>query len=105
MRRWQRPVGFALPESTCRAPLFLHVHRSRIIAFSLEAKIPSAFQWPESAEDGGLIGYGPRLTSIYAHLADFVSRILRGTKPSELPIEQPTKFELVINLKTANAIG
>ena len=84
---------------------FLHANRSRIMEFSQESKIPSAYQWPESAEEGGLIGYGPRLTSLYAQLATFVSRLLGGAKPSELPIEQPTKIELVINMKTARALG
>jgi putative ABC transport system substrate-binding protein len=56
------------------------------------------------AEDGGLIGYGPRLTTIYRQIARQVVKVLRGVKPVDLPVEQPTTFELVINLKTANAI-
>ena len=84
---------------------FLNAHRARIIELAAAAKLPAVFQWPESAEDGGLLGYGPRLTTTYAQLAGFVARILGGAKPGDLPMEQPTKFELVVNLKTARAIG
>jgi putative ABC transport system substrate-binding protein len=54
---------------------------------------------------GGLISYGPNVPDLYRRAADFVDRILRGTKPADIPVEQPIKFELVINLKTANALG
>jgi len=68
-------------------------------------RLPSIFEWPESAEDGGLLGYGPRLLLMYRQVAGLVDKVLRGAAPRDLPIEQPTKFELVINLKTAQAIG
>jgi putative ABC transport system substrate-binding protein len=67
--------------------------------------LPAIYQWPDMAEDGGLIGYGPRLTTIYRQIARQVVKILRGAKPADLPVEQPTTFEFVINLKTAKAIG
>ena len=68
-------------------------------------RLPAMHQWPEVAEDGGLMGYGPRFTQIFRQRARQVARILRGAKPADIPVEQPTQFELVINLKTAQAIG
>jgi putative ABC transport system substrate-binding protein len=62
-------------------------------------------QWPETAEDGGLLGYGPRFTGVFRQRARMVAKVLRGAKPAEVPVEQPTTFELVINLKTAKAIS
>jgi putative ABC transport system substrate-binding protein len=63
------------------------------------------YQWPAWAELGGFIGYGPPLNEVVGLVARFAVSLLRGAKPADLPIEQPTKFELVINLKTANAMG
>jgi putative ABC transport system substrate-binding protein len=83
----------------------LNAFRAREIAAFAQARLPTIYEWPETAEQGGLIGYGPRNTAVYRHVAELVNKILRGAKPSDLPVEQPTKFELVINLKTANAIG
>jgi putative ABC transport system substrate-binding protein len=76
-----------------------------VIERSAELRLPSIFQWPESAEVGGLVGYGPRFTQVYRQRARMIIKVLRGTKASDLPVEQPTNFELVINLKTAKAIG
>ena len=67
--------------------------------------LPAIYQWPEMAEEGGLVGYGSRFTEMYRQRAQMVVKILRGAKPDDLPVEQPTRFELVINLKTAQAIG
>jgi putative ABC transport system substrate-binding protein len=86
------------------SPLFAIASRpflERIIAL----RLPSIHQWPELAEDGGLIGYGPRFTQTYRQRARIVARILHGAKPADTPVEQPTNFELVINLQTAKAIG
>jgi putative ABC transport system substrate-binding protein len=71
----------------------------------LAANLPAIYQWPETAEEGGLIGYGPRFTQVYRQRARQVVKVLRSAKVADLPIEQPTSFELVINLQAAKAIG
>jgi len=68
-------------------------------------RLPAIYEWPEMADDGGLIGYGPRLPLIYRQIARLVGKVLRGAKPQSLPGEQPANFDLVINLKTAEALG
>jgi putative ABC transport system substrate-binding protein len=83
----------------------LNSHRRRIMELAARARLPAIYQWPETAEEGGLLGYGPRLTVIYRQLAVFAAKILRGASPADLPVEQPTRFELVINQRTARAIG
>jgi putative ABC transport system substrate-binding protein len=67
--------------------------------------LPAIYEWPEMAEEGGLIAYGPPLKPIYRQLARLLVKVLRGAKPEDLPVEQPTNFELVINLTTAKALG
>jgi putative ABC transport system substrate-binding protein len=67
-------------------------------------RLPAIFQWPETAEAGALLAYGPRFTDMYRLRAQIVVRILRGTKPADIPVEQPSRFELVINLQAAKAI-
>jgi putative ABC transport system substrate-binding protein len=79
--------------------------REQIAAFSAKFRLPAVFPSREWAEGGGLISYGANRRDTYRRAADYVDRILKGTKPGELPVEQPTKFELVINLKTAKALG
>jgi putative ABC transport system substrate-binding protein len=83
------------------------LNRSRrlIIERSAALRLAAMFQWPETAEEGGLAAYGPRFTEIYRQLASQLVKLLRGTKPADLPVEQPTRFELVVNLKTASALG
>jgi putative tryptophan/tyrosine transport system substrate-binding protein len=69
-------------------------------------RLLAIYQWPEMAEEGGLLAYGPRNVQILREIvAKLLIKVLRGTPPAELPVEQPTKFELAINLKTANALG
>jgi ABC-type uncharacterized transport system substrate-binding protein len=80
-------------------------HRAAIARFSLEHRIPAISGWAIIAEAGSLMTYGPVLQNSYRRLAYFVDRILRGAKPAELPIEFPSKVELVVNLKTAKALG
>jgi putative tryptophan/tyrosine transport system substrate-binding protein len=86
------------------APLF-SFNRRIVIERSAALRLPAIYEWPEMAEEGGLIGYGPRLTLIYRQLTRLIVKVLRGAEPKDLPVEQPTKFELVINLKTAKALG
>jgi len=83
----------------------LNAFRAYQIAEFARARLPSIYEWPETAEQGGLLGYGPRNTAVYRQVAGLIDKILRGAKPVDLPVEQPTKFELVVNLKTAKAIG
>jgi putative ABC transport system substrate-binding protein len=67
--------------------------------------MPAIYQFPESAEQGGFASYGPRLEQIYPQVAVLIAKLFRGERPQDLPVQHPTTFELVINLKTANAIG
>jgi putative tryptophan/tyrosine transport system substrate-binding protein len=84
---------------------FTQRHLARILEFSNSNKIPAMFEDSTFVEAGGLMSYGPDLAEVFQKAAFFVDKILRGAKPADLPIEQPTKFELVINLKTARALG
>jgi putative ABC transport system substrate-binding protein len=85
-------------------PLFFFNQRV-VIERAAALQMPAMYQWPEMAEAGGLAGYGPRITEWYRQLARVLAKVLRGAKPADLPIEQPTNFELVINLQAAKAIG
>jgi putative ABC transport system substrate-binding protein len=80
-------------------------HSKRIAELARAAKLPTAFQRRENVLEGGLFSYGGSIVNQYRHATFYVDRILKGAKPNELPVEQPTKFEFVINLKTAKAIG
>jgi len=68
-------------------------------------RLPAVYQWPEIAEEGGLMAYGPRIVEIFRQLGRQLAKVLGGKKPADLPVEQPTNFELVINLPAAKAIG
>ena len=80
-------------------------HRTRIAEFALERRLASVFGWKEYAEAGGLLSYGPALEASWARVAVYADKILKGAKPADLPVEQPTEFEFVVNLKTAHALG
>jgi putative ABC transport system substrate-binding protein len=97
----QRRVGAFL----VAADPYFDTRRDKIIAFAAQAKLPAIYQFREFALAGGLISYGPSITEMYRHGGAYVGRILRGAKPAELPVMQPTRFELVINLKTANTLN
>ena len=80
-------------------------NRMRIITSALGARLPTILSTREFAQAGALMSYGPNFPDQFRRAAEMVDKILRGTKPSDIPIEQPTKFELTINLKTAKALG
>jgi len=86
-------------------PAVLERHRQRIIHLALKNRLPAIYPWRLYVDEGGLMVYAPNLPEMHRRSAFYVDKILRGAKPAELPIEQPTKFELVINLKTAKQIG
>ena len=81
------------------------LNRKRIADFALKSRLPAIYQTKEYVDAGGLMSYGADQTDSYRRVAYYVDRILKGAKPADLPVEQPTKFELVINLKTAKQIG
>jgi putative ABC transport system substrate-binding protein len=83
----------------------LHVHRDRINTFALATRLPTVFVNREYVEAGGLMSYGPNFPDLFRRAGDYVDKILRGAKPADLPVEQPTKFDLVVNLITARALG
>jgi ABC-type uncharacterized transport system substrate-binding protein len=80
-------------------------HRKQIAALAVKSQLPAIYHAPEWVEDGGLMSYGVSVTDLYRRAATYVDKILKGAKPADLPVEQPKKFELVINLKTAKQIG
>ena len=80
-------------------------HRSRIAELAIQHRLPAMFIAKHYVDGGGLISYGADLPAIYRKGADYVAKILKGAKPADLPVEQATKFELVVNLKTAKALG
>jgi putative ABC transport system substrate-binding protein len=82
-----------------------NANRVRINELALGARIPTMFGFREYVESGGLISYGPNTQELFRRSADFVDKILRGAKPADMPVEQPTKFDLIVNLKTANSLG
>jgi putative tryptophan/tyrosine transport system substrate-binding protein len=88
----------------CTDPL-LNTHRIRVNTLGLAARLPTIHGFREWVEAGGLMSYGPNLPDLLRRAADYVDKILRGAKPSDIPVEQPTKFDFVINLTTAKALG
>ena len=88
-------------------PSFPRFHREHqlIIAAAAQHRLPAIYEWGDMARAGGLMAYGPVLAEIQQRVATYVHKILQGTKPADLPVEQPTRFEFVINLKTAKALG
>jgi putative tryptophan/tyrosine transport system substrate-binding protein len=85
--------------------VLMATHKRQILDWAAEVRLPVISQYAEIAEAGGLIAYGPNISDIYRRAAAYVDKILKGAKPSDLPVEQPTKVELVINLKAAKALG
>ncbi len=83
----------------------LHLNRRAIIQRAAELRLPAIYQWPETVEEGGLLGYGPSFIEVFRQRARMVIKSLRGTKVSDLPVEQPSIFQMVINLRTAKALN
>jgi putative ABC transport system substrate-binding protein len=83
----------------------INANRTRIITLALGARLPTIFNTRDLVQAGGLMSYGPKNSDLFRHSADYVDKILRGMKPGDIPVEQPTKFEFVINLTTAKALG
>jgi len=96
----QRPEGLYVPPG----PLMV-ANEKRIAGFALKNRLPSVYSNSEAVDAGGLMYYGADLTDSYRRIAVYVDKILKGAKPADLPVEQPTKFELILNLKTAKQIG
>jgi putative ABC transport system substrate-binding protein len=86
------------------SPIF-HARRLDIFERTGALRLPAIYQSPEWAEEGGLIGYGPRITQLFRQMARQLAKVWRGEKAGELPVEQPTTFEFAINLKTAKTLG
>jgi putative tryptophan/tyrosine transport system substrate-binding protein len=85
-------------------PIFV-VNEKRIAEFAFEHRLPSIYHLPEFVQAGGLLSYGPDRADLFRRAAAYVDKILKGAKPSDLPVEQPSKFHLAMNLKTATALG
>jgi putative ABC transport system substrate-binding protein len=96
----ERPDGLYVPGG----PL-MRDNQKRIVGFALKSRLPSTYTNREVVDAGGLMYYGADLADSYRRIAYYIDKILKGAKPADLPVEQPTKFELVINLKTAKQIG
>src|SRR4030095_829237 len=80
-------------------------HRALVVDLELKSRIPTMYRAPDHVEDGGLMSYSPSNTDLFRRAAVYVDKILKGAKPADLPVEQPRKFEFIINLKAAKQIG
>ena len=98
-RKGRAQALFVVPDA------LINTQRNRVCALALAARLPTMHGYQESVTAGGLLSYGPNYLDLFRRTADYVDKILKGAKPADLPVEQPTKFELVINLKTAKALG
>src|SRR5205085_6556903 len=96
--------GRASAVTVLSTPMFAR-ERKRLVDFVAKHQLPTVFSFREYIDAGGLMSYGPDLSDMFRRAAIYVDKILKGAKPEDLPVEQPTKFELIINLKTAKALG
>ena len=104
MRHFETAAGAAQMVLVLSSPYFTE-HRTRIAELAIEYRLPTMFAFRHYVDVGGLISYGADFPPMYRRAADYVAKIVKGEKPADLPIEQATKFETVVNLKTARAIG
>ncbi len=98
-------IGALWPGSDRAAAPYLDAFRKGLSELGTRSKLPSMFELREFVDTGGLIAYGPNLLDLFRRAASYVDKILKSAKPADLPVEQPTTFELVINLKTAKTLG
>jgi putative tryptophan/tyrosine transport system substrate-binding protein len=98
-------LGAGAQALTVLASSLFNRYRVQIIERMAAVRLPAIYQWPEMPEEGGLMAYGPRFVTLYRQQALQVVKVLTGTKPADIPIEQPIKFALAVNLKTAKALG
>jgi putative tryptophan/tyrosine transport system substrate-binding protein len=104
-RAFESARGWRAEVLNVLASPLLHALRQPIIDHAARNRLPAIYQWEESATAGGLTSYGPSRRDVFRIIVVQLDRVLKGAKPADLPVEQPTKFELVINLKTAKALG
>jgi putative ABC transport system substrate-binding protein len=84
---------------------FFNARRQQIVTLAARYSLPAMYEWREFVDAGGLISYGPSLTGVYRQIGTYVGRVLNGEKPTDLPVVQPTLFDLVVNLNTAKTLG
>ena len=104
-RAFQAAIRGRASALTVVEDFLVFTHRARIVALAAKSRLPAIFAWREAVDGGGLMSYGTNISDLDRRAATYVDKILKGAKPADLPVEQPTRFELVINLKTAKALG